>query len=225
MPLRKNEDRIDFTSIFGKRISNRFNYAARINFLSQFASGFDFTNPGIDDKERAVISRFMAPAFLNASIGIDYHLTKHLSIFASPLSGKFTFVMDDSIADANIYIPATTDAQGVQYYNNNFRAELGAMLNFMYQRDFWKRYNIKSNLNLFNNFTDVNTANRKNIDVVWITELNIKVTEYIGMRLFTHLIYDNDIALTRFNENKEAIGEGPGTQFMRMFGIGFSKNF
>lgn len=45
------------------------------------------------------------------------------------------------------------------------------------------------------------------------------------MRLFTHLIYDNDIALTRFNENKEAIVEGPGTQFMRMFGIGFSKNF
>lgn len=225
MPLRKNEDRIDLTSVFGKRISDKFNYAARVNFLSQFAPGFDFTNPEIDDKDRAVISRFMAPAFLNASIGIDYHLTEHLSIFASPLSGKFTFVMDDSIADANIYIPATTDAQGIQFYNNNFRPELGAMLNFMYQRDLWKRYNIKSNLNLFNNFTDVNAANRKNIDVVWITELNIKVTEYIGMRLFTHLIYDNDIALTRFNENKEAIGEGPGTQFMRMFGIGFSKNF
>jgi hypothetical protein len=226
-PIRKNEDRIDLTSLVGRRINDKFNFSGRFNFLSQFAPGFDFSNTEIEDDKRPVISRFMAPAFLNLALGIDYRVNEHLSIFMSPASGKFTFVLDDSIAAENIYIPSTTDEQGIQYYNDNYRAELGFMLNFIYQKEFLdKKLNFRTNLNLFNNITDVNQSNRKNTDIISITEIKYKITEYIGVRLFGHLIYDNDIAIpTSFGPTGEVLTTGPRAQFMRVFGVGFAKNF
>lgn len=226
--FRKNEDKIDFLTKYGKRASNKFNYTALGNFKSQFAPGFDFSNP---DPNRPVISRFLAPAFVLTSIGMDYKVTDYLSIYASPATGKFTIVGDDSIANANIYIPATEDAQGVQYYNNNFRAEFGALVNAVLVKDLTKKMNLRSTLNLFNNFTDKNADNRKNIDVDWQTMLNMKLTEYIGASLFTHVIYDNDISVPLYDGETPILNaaglpdSGPRTQFKRLLGVGFSYKF
>ena len=227
--FRKNEDKIDFLTKYGRRATDKLNYTALGNFKSQFAPGFDFSNP---DPNRPVISRFLAPAFILTSIGMDYKVTDYLSIYASPATGKFTIVGDDSIANANIYIPSTEDATGAQYYSNNFRAEFGALLNAVLTKDLGKKTSLRSTLNLFNNFTDKNVDNRKNIDVDWQTMLNMKLTEYIGASLFTHVIYDNDISVPLYDGNDNPIlnaaglpDEGPRTQFKRLLGVGFSYKF
>jgi hypothetical protein len=64
-----------------------------------------------------------------------------------------------------------------------------------------KKINLTSTLNLFNNFTDVNTANRENIDVNWETMINMKLTEYIGVSFYTNLIHDNDVAVPLYEGN------------------------
>lgn len=221
--FRKNEDKIDLLSKVGYKATNKLNYAALANFKSQFQPGYDFGDP---DPERPVISRFMAPAFINVSLGFDYKFTDYLSVYVSPAAGKFTIVNDDSIAAMNIYIPSLTDAQGVQFYNDRFRAEFGAYLNAIFQKDLGNSVNLKSRLDLFNNYTDKNNANRKNIDVNWENTLNFKLTKFIGASLFTHLIYDNDTNIpTAFDENDEPIAYGPRTQFKRVFGVGFSYKF
>lgn len=163
---------------------------------------------------------------------MDYKVSDHLSVYASPAIGKFTIVGDDSIAAANIYIPATEDAQGIQYYNNNFRAEFGALVNAVYTRDLGKKSKLRSTINLFNNFTDKNADNRKNIDFDWQTMFNMKLTEYIGASLFTHVIYDNDIHVPLYDSNDNPIlnaagspDSGPRTQFKRLLGVGFSNKF
>jgi hypothetical protein len=227
--FRKNEDKIDFLTKYGRRATEKLNYTVLGNFRSQFAPGYDFSNT---DVNRPVISRFLAPAFVLASIGMDYKVTDYLSIYASPATGKFTIVRDDSIAAANIYIPSTEDAAGDQYYNNNFRAEFGALVNAVFVKDLTKKMNLRSTVNLFNNFTDKNAENRKNIDVDWQTILNMKLTQYIGASLFTHVIYDNDINVPLYDKDNNAIlngsglpDSGPRTQFKRLLGIGFSYKF
>jgi hypothetical protein len=220
--IRKNEDKIDFLTKVGRKASEKLNYTALFNFKSQFAPGYDFTDP---DENRPAISNLLAPAYILTSLGIDYKVTDYLSVFMSPATGKFTIVNDDSIAAMNAYIPATTDEDGVQFYNNNFRAEFGALVNVILAKDLTKRINLKSTLNLFNNYTDKNSLNRKNIDVNWETMLNMKLTDYIGASLFTHVIYDNDVNIPIYNEAGLQTGQGPRTQFKRVFGIGFSYKF
>ena len=222
--LRKNEDKIDFLTKGNYGITDKLSYSSLLNFKSQFAPGFDFSDPTKDDKDREEISKFLAPAYLTTSIGLNYNFTDYFSVYVSPATGKFTFVNDDSIAAKNIYIPATLDNNGVQFYNDRYRAEFGALFNAQFKKDLTKKINLTSTLNLFNNFTDVNTANRENIDVNWETMINMKLTEYIGVSFYTNLIHDNDVAVPLYKDNK-IVGSGPRTQFKRLLGIGFSYKF
>ena len=222
--LRKNEDKIDFLTKGNYGITDKLSYSSLLNFKSQFAPGFDFSDPTKDDKDREEISKFLAPAYLTTSIGLNYNFTDYFSVYVSPATGKFTFVNDDSIAAKNIYIPATLDNNGVQFYNDRYRAEFGALFNAQFKKDLTKKISLTSTLNLFNNFTDVNTANRENIYVNWETMINMKLTEYIGVSFYTNLIHDNDVAVPLYEDNK-IVGSGPRTQFKRLLGIGFSYKF
>lgn len=222
--LRKNEDKIDFLTKVNYSITDKLSYSSLLNFKSQFAPGFDFSDPTIEDKDRTEISKFLAPGYLTTSIGVNYSFTNYFSLYLSPATGKFTFVNDDSIAAQNIYIPATMDENGVQFYNDQYRVEFGALINIQFKKDITKKINLTSTLNLFNNFTDVNSANRKNIDVNWETMINMKLTEYIGFSFYTNLIHDNDVAIPLYDGNT-IVGSGPRTQFKRLLGIGFSYKF
>ncbi|MDG2454535.1 MAG: DUF3078 domain-containing protein [Bacteroidia bacterium] len=229
--IRKNEDRIALISKGNYGITEKLSYSALINFRSQFAPGFDFTDETIADADRQKISRFLAPAYITTSFGFNYNFTKYFSVFLSPASGKFTVVADDSIAAKNIYIPSTLNAEGKQFYNDNYRAEFGALLNARLDKDLTKQINLVSTLNLFNNFTDVNTSNRENIDINWETMLNMKLTDFIGVSISTTIIHDNDIAVPLFDGNTPILdtegnpATGPRTQFKRLLGIGFSFKF
>lgn len=222
--FRKNADKIDLLSKVNYGFTKKLSYSALFNFRSQFAPGFDFTIDSIADNDRQEISRFMAPGFLTTSLGLNYNVTDYFSIYLSPATGRFTFVMDDAIAEQNIYIPATLNDEGVQFYSENYRAEFGALLNARFKKDLTDKINLETTLNLFNNFTDVNIKNRENIDVNWEMLLNMKLTEFLGASLSTQLIHDNDIAIPVY-ENDILVGKGPRTQFKRLFGIGLSYKF
>ena len=212
--LRKNEDKIDFFSKVGVRATEKINWAAVVNFRSQFADGYNFNDP---NEQRPVISKFMAPAYLTASLGIEWKPFSSLSLYISPATGKYTFVTDDSIAATNLYIPSTAP-------NNKFRSEFGAMFTGIFQKDVVKNINIKSKLDLFNNFTDLNKPNRKNIDVNWENVIGIKIGKYLGASIITNLIYDHDTKIEYDPENKPGI-KGPRLQFKQAFGAGLSYKF
>jgi len=213
--LRKNEDKIDLTTKIGKKAGAKLNWAALGRLETQFAPGFDFADP---DSNRPVVSRFFAPAFVKVSVGIDYKPTKNLSLFISPAAGKYTIVMDDSIAAMNLYIPETSS-------NNKFRPEFGALVSALYNNpNLTKTIGIRSNLELFNNFTDENRPNRKNIDVDWQTMLDIKLGKYLGANIFTHFIYDDDVRIEIDPEGQPG-KRSAALQIKEVFGIGFSYKF
>ncbi|MCB9262052.1 MAG: DUF3078 domain-containing protein [Flavobacteriales bacterium] len=213
--VRKNEDKIDFQTKVGRRATDKLSWASIARFESQFAEGFDFANP---DENRPVLSRFMAPAYLKFSVGIDYKPNKYLSMYISPAAGKWTFVNDDSIAAMHLYIPTTS-------VNANRRGEFGALTSFIYQnKAIVKNIGVRSSLELFNNFTDLNRPNRRNIDVDWQTRFDWKLNKYLGMTLFGHVKYDDDTRI-EFDPEGQPGKVGPRTQFKELFGVGFSYKF
>ncbi|MBO6517672.1 MAG: DUF3078 domain-containing protein [Bacteroidia bacterium] len=213
--IRKNEDKIDFQSKVGRKASDKLSWASIARFESQFDKGYDFND---EDENRPVISRFMAPAYLKLSLGIDYKPTDKLSIYISPAAGKWTFVTDDSIAAQHLYIPE-------EHGNANRRGEFGALTSFIYQnKKIAKNIGLRTSLELFNNYTDDNRPNRRNIDVDWQVRTDIKISKYIGANLFTHLKYDHDTKIEYDPENKPGV-TGPRTQFKELFGLGFNYKF
>lgn len=195
--LVKSSDKIDINSKLGYNTGSNWNYAALVNFKSQFAPGYKY--PRTDDD--VAISKFLAPAYLNFALGMDYK-TESMSLFLSPATGKFTIVNDDALSAAGNY--------GVDP-GKKFRSELGALVKFQANKEILKNVTAQTKLDLFSNYFH----NPQNIDVDWSVLINMKVNEYLSANLVTQLIYDDDIRI----DGKRRI------QFMEMFGVGLSVKF
>jgi hypothetical protein len=193
---RKNEDKIELNSKYGYKAFGNVYYSALVNYRTQFAKGYNYPNDSV------VMSRFNAPGYLTFSLGLDYKPNDYLSIFISPATGKFTFVSDQALSDSGAY--------GVDR-GKRVRAEFGAGLSAKFQKDVVKNVNIVSKLTLFNDYTDKDKGNRKNIDVNWEVMINIKAGKYLTTSILTNLIYDqNIISKTQF---KEVLGVGLSYKF------------
>ncbi len=213
--VRKNEDKIDYAAKVGRRVSEKLSWASIARFESQFDLGYDFND---ENEDRPVISKFMSPAYLKLSVGIDYKPNSKLSMYFSPAAGKWTFITDDSIAALGIYIPK-------EHANPNRRGEFGALTSFVYQdKDFTKNVGLRTSLELFNNYTDIVEENRGNIDVDWQVRFDIKLGKYFGANLFTHLKYDHDTKIEYDPVNLPGV-KAPRTQFKELFGLGFQYKF
>ena len=197
----KSDDKIDFSSKLGIVAKKRWNYSALVNFKSQFAPGYNYP-----DTNNA-ISKFLSPGYLNLAIGMDYK-TDNISVFLSPVSGKFTFVTDKTLSDAGAF--------GVDK-GKIVRSELGAFLKFEGKTALVKNVDMQTKLDLFSNYLD----KPQNIDVDWKVLINMKVNEFLSANFVSQLIYDDNVKIL----NEEKGTSAPLVQFMEMFGVGLSLKF
>lgn len=170
----KSDDKLEFSSKYGQKASNNWFYTGLVDFKTQFTKGFDAvgaTEP---------ISNFFAPAFLNVAIGMDYKPNDNFSLFISPLTGKMTFVADDTLSHAGAF--------GVDI-DEKFRAELGAYVKMAYKVDLMENVSYSTQLSLFSNYM----TDPQNVDVNWDNMVTFKVNKYFNASLLFNMIYDDDI--------------------------------
>lgn len=222
--MRKNEDRIDYLTKLGLRINDKWDWTARLNLKTQVAEGFAPPN------DTLVVSRFFAPAYLMMSLGWNYKPSDGLSIFLSPATGRFTFVLDQELADRGLYgvRAAERDAEGtIIRPGDRVREELGAMVAVLYKKD-WKKVGIQTRLELFNNYVDEDVDNRRNIDLNWETLLRVSITKWFGISGFWHLMYDHNTPVPLFerqNGQRVVVGQGPRLQFKQVLGLSLNYRF
>lgn len=124
--LQKNTDRIYLESKWGyKAPSSKYLYfSANYDFRSQFSSGYDYKTPAVPTQypdgtpvpegtkldqldrnhqvdlwkdARVLKSDFLAPAYTNLALGIDFIPTKWLTFNIAPLTGGFVIVRKDEL--------------------------------------------------------------------------------------------------------------------------------
>ncbi|NLA23658.1 MAG: DUF3078 domain-containing protein, partial [Bacteroidales bacterium] len=184
----KTDDKIDFSSKFGRKASKEWYYAAMLNFKTQMTKGYNYP----DDVN--VISRLFAPAYLIGAVGMDYKPSPVLTAFISPFTAKTTFVLDDDLANAGAFgvIPAEFDELGVMVVpGQKVRSELGGYVRIVFNKTFFKDKSVSllSKLDLFSNYLH----KPQNIDVNWENIISFKINKYISATITTQLIYDDDI--------------------------------
>jgi hypothetical protein len=221
-PIRKNEDKIDFTSKAGMRAGNtKWFYSAFLNFRSQFANGFNFPNDSV------IISKFMAPGYIQFSLGMDYKPNEYFSMFISPLATKFTIVADQRLADAGAYgvDQAVFDGLGNKIEDGKqLRSEFGANLSARFIKTVATNVSINARVELFSNYTE----DPQNVDINAELLVAMKVNKYITASIFAQVIYDDNTPVqlyTGSGADKVPAGSGPRTQFKEVLGIGIAYAF
>jgi hypothetical protein len=204
--LRKSIDKIDFTSKYGYKNGGHWYYSALLDFKTQFAKGYNYSSTdGVDDVK---VSNFLAPAYITLSLGMDYKPNDIFSAYLSPLTSKMTIVNDDDLSDAGAF--------GVDA-GDKFRGEFGAFTKLSLKKDLAENVNLKTNLDLFTNYSE----NFGNIDVLWEVFISMKVNDFLTASVNTSLIYDDDVDYV----DDEGNNEGPKIQFKEIIGIGLAYKF
>jgi hypothetical protein len=198
----KTDDNIILASQYSRQLKKRIFISAIVDFRTQFDKGFD--------EENEVISKFMAPGFLLANIGLTYRYKEIFTATLSPISSKTTIVTDDSLSNAGAY--------GIDP-GDTYRFQAGVNFSSSFQKDLWENVNLSTNLNMFSDYEKLG-----NIDINWETALNFKINKFLSASYSTQFIYDDDIKSKEIIIN-EATGETrnvAGIQFKSVMNIGLN---
>ncbi len=208
----KKEDRLNFNSSFGYEItpSLPLYWAAQIDLKTQFDKGVN------DDGE--TISKFFAPGYIIASLGVRYQSNFGLSAVVSPLSGRFTIVSDTTYCQ---FVDTDMAADP-----RNFRAQVGAYAQVSYDKNLNKMVGVKTTLELFSNYQN----NPQNIDVDWITSINFNINSWLAIIFFNRVIYrDLDRYQVKVTDPVTSVEtmetRGPKVQWMESLNIGITYKF
>lgn len=199
----KTDDKVDLFSKVGMNAAKDWYYSGLVNFKTQMTSGYDYPNDSIE------ISRFLAPGYLLAALGMDYQPGSSFSLFLAPLTGKVTIVNDQRLADLGAF--------GVDPGKKS-RSEFGGYIRATYKRDITENIAFQTKADFFSNYLD----NPQEIDVNWETLLLMKVGRYLTVSFATHLIYDADIL---FDTNDDGEGDSSKVQLKQLLGVGLSYKF
>jgi len=186
--LRKNNDIFEINSQINKNTWGKVDLSASFYMLNQIAKGYKYPS----DDSSVIVSKFLNPASLTVALGVDYKPFKHTSINLAPLSYKNTFVLDTGQIDqTNHGIAADKQA----------RQKLGTQLLIMNKINPMEDLSISNKIRLFSNYLN----NPQNIDVDWEFLLDKKISWFFTVRLNLHLIYDDDVRFTVFDEDNQAV--------------------
>ena len=217
----KSDDKLNIITKYGYQINNdneKWFFSALLDFRTQFSPGFD------PETNSTLISDFMAPGYLVIGTGVDYYPNEFLSFSYIPVTGKFTFVTVQDLADNGDYgvDPAVRDVDGnIITPGKNSRSELGSFFRAKYLKG-----NFESRLELFTNYVeDFGT-----IDVNWQNALVVQISKVLSTNFFTQLIYDKDILIGADDNGDGEILEADGefkdrVQFKSVIGIGLTYQF
>ena len=175
---RKSNDVLFMDTKVGYKINDKWNYFFGMNFLTQFAPGYNFS-----DTERTLISKFANPAYLTTSLGLEYKPNNEFSLRISPFSPRWTFV-----TDTELYLNVP-DNYGVEI-GETVRTE---WLAFSILADWNKK--LSENLTLkmrYQMFANYETIAFKTIDHRLDVALTAKVSNLINVSLTSLTIYDFD---------------------------------
>lgn len=191
----KNEDVFIFHAGSNWKMSKNWSYGATVDFRSQFTKGYKSRT------EHILVSDFMAPGILDIGGGFTYkHLKEALEINISPIAGRMTFVLNDSLSSVGAHGVPAGDKQ---------LSTLGSSFRLNYVKEFWKKkFKYRTLLYTFTNYGDRTTVQFDNT-------LEYKLGKLFSISAFVATYYDQ-LAKTPYNRP---------LQFNYVFGFGLIYNF
>lgn len=210
--MQKTDDQLFISTNYAYKIKDKWFYSILGDFRTQFLDGYIYPNDSIAN------SRFMAPGYSILALGVDYTPNEHFTVLMAPVTGKFTFVNDQRLADEGAFgvrAAELDDLGTVIRKGDRFRAELGAYIKMLYKKDIMKNIMLQTRLELFSNYLE----KPQNIDINADVLFNFKINSWFSATLQFNLIYDDDMHVA-VNDGAGGTYMAPRTQFKQVLGLG-----
>ncbi len=210
----KTDDKIEYISTYKRQLTKYWSLTAVASFKSQFANGYDYA---VDSSTR--ISHFMAPGNIDFGPGFSYKPAKWISVNISPANIHWVIVNDQRLADLGSFglDPAVRDGAGnIITHAKKSRLDFGARMILVLKYEVAKNVNLSTKLDLFSNYLH----KPQNIVVDWLTNIDLKVNNWLNVNISTTLLYDDRVLIIDKNGNT-----GPRTQFKQLLMVGLGYSF
>lgn len=203
----KTDDLLNLSSKYSQKFSEKVLMSTTVNFKTQMDEGVRLEKiPNSDERRRVLISDFMSPGYLQASLGLSYRDEKAFTTTIAPFTGRFTFVLNDSLSEAGAF--------GIDP-GDKIRSEAGISWTGGYKKDVWDNVKFQTNFNLFSNYEKF-PSTVVNVEA----GLNMKVNNFISSNISSQLIYDDDVNITRSDGTM-----GKDIQLKNVINVGFTLGF
>lgn len=185
--IKKTDDRIEITSILGKKTSTKWNYSGYLNFKTQFDKGLDPADP--NNK----ISHFLSPVFLQFGPGVFWKKNDDFKFNISPLAPRFIFVHSEFTKKGKSY---GVSKDQVKLF------EFGISTYGYYKFHIMKNVTMENILLAYWNYFN----NTKGVDFDYQANISMKVNKFISASIYYEALYDFE-SLQELQQ-KESIGIG-----------------
>ena len=214
----KTDDRIEFATKLGYRLTESGFITFMASFRSQLAPGYAMVD-GLPDRNH-LVSNFMSPGYTVMAAGMDYKKPERkLTLFVAPVTYKATYVHNDSLSSIGAF--------GVEPGERS-RHELGGYVKFGWNTPVVENVEYAVRLDLFSNYL----VNPQNIDIFTDHTFTLKVNDYLSTTISATFIYDDDVNLLLEEAVLDDEGNlvvparnGPGLQLKEVLSVGFSLKF
>lgn len=187
-PFTKNIDLLRINSKVGFGFADKLNGALLFTLESLLLPTYDdyaLSSTG----DNALQAKFFSPANIIVAPGLDYVYNEHLSVFLAPIAYKSVIVLDDDIASLGVHGNPWTSPTEFE----NIKHEMGANLNAKYNRLYYEKLSVGSELNLFYDYLAAEHG-VEFVDVTWINELGYELFKGFSLNLLLDLRWDRDVA-------------------------------
>jgi hypothetical protein len=182
---RKTLDRVFIDTKYGHALSKKWDLSASANFLTQFAQGYKYLKSVTGADSLVALSDFLAPAFLTAGLGFEYHPADFFKLRLSPFAPRLTIVN-------NVTRFITTDnpkPYGVSFDRSTRMEWLAFQMLAEFDKDIAKNVNLKWRYILFANYEKLSAQ-----DLYHRLDFNLtaKLGRFMNASFGTIILYDHN---------------------------------
>lgn len=201
----KNVDEVVISTAPQWAMHRNWTYGANIKFRTQFAAGY--AQRGDEQNGIARVSNFMAPGYLDASVGFTYVVPSEkfpLKINLAPIAMSATYVSDAGVYYDSAALVNKDKVYGVPFgMRSKYEGGLSVQLDFdrTWGKNGWLRYRTTA-YSFYGWITDLSSmANFEPTDtqlsyehvaptIRWENTIDIKATKYISTQIYFQLYYN-----------------------------------
>ena len=170
--IQKSDDRLEWNSVIGKKITGNWYYSAFLNFKTQFTDDLDSDTEGP--------TKLFSPRFFQIGPGMLWKKSDNLKVNLAPATTKLV-VVDKDLTLPNAAYFGVEEGKSVRF-------EFGTSVGAYYKFDLMKNISMENILNLYSNYLE----DSQNIDLDYTMNLVMNVNKYISTNLAFQTIYDDN---------------------------------
>ena len=180
--FKKIDDRIEINSVVAKKFIEKFSFSSFLNFKTQFAKGFKYSNNEDGYEIRTELTRIFSPAYIQLGVGMYWKESNSLWVNLL-VTGRLILASKKFTNDLN---------EGEEYFGitqgQNSRFELGASVSAFYKFELVENIILEQSVNLYLIICI------KQIILMWIIHclMFMRINDYLSTTLVIQCLYDDN---------------------------------